>query len=285
MLEIHQQAASRRWSEVLDVAGWLVKPAEAENSLSKKPDALREDHWVQVITWYETDSPLRNSKRRVNRAAEHLTELAKLFGEYTTANSGTLYLVLNPDKPPHMGGEFTFDWSEGRTPPSRIGILAGEVVYNLRAATDYLVYALAALDAGTPNEKSQFPIEEKEKVYREVRRNTWLQGVNDKHVDQLAAYQPFAGCKWTRTLRDLSNFDKHRQLTPINPTWKGQLPARDALFEPFPGQPSRVRAPLRDQTCDVRMADRFPLIETLNELGGGVRSLVEEFEPDFDSAG
>lgn len=253
--------------------------------MTKKPIVPPEDHWVQVTTWYEPDSPLRNSKRRVNRAAEHLSELAELFDEYTTANSGKLYLVLTPDKPPDLGGEFTFDWSEGRPPPSKTGILAGEVVYNLRAASDYLVYALAELDAGTPNEKSQFPIEERKKTFWEVRRDTWLRGVNDDHVRQLEAYQPYAGCPWTRKLRDLSNFDKHRQLTSINPTWKGRLPSQDAAFEPFPGQPGRVRAPLRDQTCEVRMADRFPLIDTLNELGSGVHSLVEEFEPDFGSRG
>lgn len=44
-------------------------------------------------------------------------------------------------------------------PPSpRLAALAGEVVYHLRSALDFAVYAAAVVDSGKPQENTQFPI-------------------------------------------------------------------------------------------------------------------------------
>ncbi|MCH8188130.1 MAG: hypothetical protein IIB66_05415, partial [Proteobacteria bacterium] len=96
--------------------------------------------------------------------------------------------------------------------PHIIKILVGEITYNLRAALDYLVYELARLDSGEVKNGTQFPIEDTEDGFKR-KRNAFLKGVSDKHVAIIESLQPYSGCDWTRILRDLSNPDKHRQLT------------------------------------------------------------------------
>jgi hypothetical protein len=52
------------------------------------------------------------------------------------------------------------------------------------------------------------------RVYR--RRNSWLAGLNDDHVDAIEAWQPYQGCEWTKHLASLSNIDKHNRLVTVN---------------------------------------------------------------------
>jgi hypothetical protein len=96
--------------------------------------------------------------------------------------------------------------------PHIIKILVGEIIYNLRAALDYLVYELAYLDSGEIKNGTQFIIEDREKVFQR-KRNSKLKGVSDEHVAIIERLQPYNGCDWTRILRELSNPDKHRRLT------------------------------------------------------------------------
>lgn len=251
---------------------------------------MSDEYEVEIQAWLTPDTALRNSRRRVNRAAQHLRELAELFHKFRAANAGKVFVVIEATQVregrselpvDYEATEFTVDWSGSTVPSFKIGVLAGEVVYNLRAALDYLVYALAELDSGTINEKTQFPIEERPEVFWGQRRNTWLGGVSDDHVAQLALYQPFSGCTWTGILRDLSNVDKHRQLTPLNPSWCGRLPPDGSMFEVIAADPEHARAPLLDQEPRVLLAEKYPVVETLDELGHGVRACIKEFEGDF----
>ena len=102
--------------------------------------------------------------------------------------------------------------------PPRVAILIGEVVYNFRAALDYAVGALSRSD--TPiwslrqKRRNQFPVERTAQGF-DARRDTFLGGLTDAHVDAIRAYQPYAGCAWTARLADLSNRDKHNDLVVV----------------------------------------------------------------------
>jgi hypothetical protein len=52
---------------------------------------------------------------------------------------------------------------------------------------------------------------------REGRKGSgyFLKAVPPGPVALIANLQPYAGCMWTRDLRELSNQDKHRQLSPL----------------------------------------------------------------------
>lgn len=103
-------------------------------------------------------------------------------------------------------------------PPPEIGITAGEVVYNLRAALDYLVFELATLGSGEVNMRTQFPIESTPEGFKARRHPTkrgdpnWLTGVDCSHCAAIEALQPYNGVDWTEFLRDISNEDKHRTI-------------------------------------------------------------------------
>lgn len=43
----------------------------------------------------------------------------------------------------------------------------------------------------------------------------FLNGVPTGAIPLIAKLQPYAGCTWTRDLRELSNPDKHRHLAPL----------------------------------------------------------------------
>src|SRR5204863_4438007 len=86
-----------------------------------------------------------------------------------------------------------------------------EMIYNLRAALDYVVFEPARFDSGQTQNGTQFPIEDKPEGFK-GRQKTYLKGLTDPHVALVEEYQPCQGCNWTATLRDLSNPDKHREL-------------------------------------------------------------------------
>jgi hypothetical protein len=82
-----------------------------------------------------------------------------------------------------------------------VSIIVGEAVYNLRAALDYLVYELAALDSKSIQENTQFPICHTERKFDDARKRH-LARVSSQHVLAIEEYQPYRNCQWARTLRD-----------------------------------------------------------------------------------
>ena len=157
----------------------------------------------------------------------------------------------------------------------RIGIRVGEMVYNLRAALDDLIFSLAWHDGGSRPEGEherllQFPFDDSPKFF-EGRRDTMLKGLTEDHIALVKRYQPHKGCDWTRTLREISNADKHRQITAL----AGAINTYD--FESFVSLdeiPEAVRERVRAAspggmdvglyaTLDVALMDGSPLAETL----------------------
>ncbi|MCA1707798.1 MAG: hypothetical protein LC808_32810 [Actinobacteria bacterium] len=128
---------------------------------------------------------------RYERAREHLADLHSLVAAFTSdpqevwADEERYFL------------EDLYSYSERaveRFPiPFAIPVRVGEMLYNLRCALDYLVFALAWHDTGTePTGKwaksLQFPIESKPKEF-ERRRATRLEGVSNPHVAMIREYQ------------------------------------------------------------------------------------------------
>jgi hypothetical protein len=89
--------------------------------------------------------------------------------------------------------------------------LWGEIAYNLAAALDYLIFILAKVGSGSEQDGTQFPVCAKPQFF-ERGRSTVLKGVREEHIALIERLQPYAGCTWTKTLKNLSNLDKHRQL-------------------------------------------------------------------------
>jgi hypothetical protein len=104
--------------------------------------------------------PLLNGAfERVGRTNEHLADLRQRLAELFRRQEDSIVFQFDPN-PPHELKVTAVDYPR---PSMRIGVLIGEISYNLRSAMDYLVFALAQHDSGSPQEFTQFPIVDKPK--------------------------------------------------------------------------------------------------------------------------
>lgn len=126
---------------------------------------------------------------------------------------------------------------------TRVGLLMGDVVHNKRSTLDHLVYQLALINTGGnvahPN-RTQFPISDSRDSFERAAANCLAEVAPDLR-DIIEGFQPYHPLKENivvepyfhplAMLRDLSNTDKHRILTPVMiPSTKLRL---DGLAEWF----------------------------------------------------
>jgi len=229
---------------------------------------------------------LADAYLRVERPAEHIAEAEKVIE--ATADEFVSATVSYTEE----------EWDVERLIPDppdafpalrRIAILAGEVIYNLRAALDYLVFALAMQDSGPrfPGGSkfprgTQFPIDDDGEVFLR-HRVSYLRWVSDAHAVAIATLQPYQGCRWTRTLRTLSNKDKHRRLTQ-----SVSVTSFTTEFVPYPNITPEVGAPVGELRFKadgplhvVLEQEGSSLIETLQELHARVGEVLDAFGPEF----
>lgn len=231
------------------------------------------------------DDPLAEAQARVDRATQHITELAHVLDGVTEGCLGELQINEDP-----MTGELleVVEPIEFRNaPPPLASMLVGEIVYNLRAALDYAVFALARANTGTDVPGTQFPIDADPATFdaRSGGRagRAFLRGVHADHVDVIRHLQPFAGCQWTALLRDLSNPDKHRRLTVL--VTESEIDPYFKVIDPsVPSVPSDPPVVLRLTVGgDVRIKIAFDgdevyeVVTTLRQLQAAVGDAVALF--------
>ena len=175
---------------------------------------------------------------KLNRANEHLEELTDEVARAEQAIRDTGGRIeLDAQYEP---ASQSFKVLVAKTPevPVRIGVLAGEVIYNLRCALDYLMYELVALEnGGVYDEKTQFPIADDADRFNGPKAasiNKHTLSLIPNRVADVERHQPYGsldeirriyGLAWPddawqerianrqlRFLRELSNRDKHRLL-------------------------------------------------------------------------
>jgi len=149
---------------------------------------------------------------RWTRADIHLAEASKLVVDW--AENCKKALVRDHD------GEYRF--LHGWPPvPATLPVVVSDVVHNLRAALDYIVYELAIKDSGSPQDGTQFLIENVKSDPADPRRGfdarskRCLKGLSTTHIAMIEDLQPYRGVQWSETLRDISNPDKHRHLSVL----------------------------------------------------------------------
>lgn len=246
---------------------------------------------------------LQGAVDRIHRAEEHLASLRREiagFGqrEHDSCTIGVSSYLPNTfscvRKVPH------------ERIPAIISILLGETVYNLRAALDYLVFELARADSGSVQEHTQFLICDTQKQFAKERLRC-LKTLSAAHVAAIEGLQPYNGVKWTGRLRQISNPDKHRQLTPTNSGSGAQVLPTTIPYPqhiPWPIGHHEFRSNRRAKRADgievdvqlitsmeigipIEETDRrtgkpivlaLPLEEIIHEIKAGVRSAVESFK-------
>jgi hypothetical protein len=172
-----------------------------------------------------------------------------------------------------------------KLPPAIYSIIVGEIIYNLRAALDYLVYELACFDSKQEVEGTQFPIEDFEEKFNnrvcdvEAKgKSKYLRGVSPEHVAAIKRLQPFNGCEWTKRLRIISNPDKHRKLSFLEHSISVavQITSTEASIIEHPMNMNHIKG------FEIVFRDGTPVIETLEQLMLKVRQTLDSFKPEFE---
>jgi hypothetical protein len=217
-----------------------------------------------------TGSALDAAYLRVARGREHLAGLESACADACDDYADQLSELYPPvvHVPDELLALFDQTHPEPRIPPT-IPLLVGEIVYNFRAALDYLIGYVSRTDS--PNwprkRRNQFPIERTQDGF-DARRETFLAGLSDAHVIAIAEYQPYAGCAWTTRLADLSNRDKHNDLIVVRQGIDIRLQESEG---DEPGHVT-IKLHLRLEHDDVER-----VIETLEALGREVTKVLDSF--------
>jgi hypothetical protein len=236
-----------------------------------------------------TPHVLNGAFERVSRAEKHLTDLQRRINQWLDEQENAVVFQFEPKLPHNQ----IVDTSGCIGPPFIVGILIGEIAYNLRNALDYLIFELAKLDSGREQKMTQFPIENTKKGFDGCVKAGRLKGINPAHIAAIERLQPYAGCNWTGTLRDISNPDKHRELTNIKGSWTVHFSHR--FNEPnaialaaIPKPIRRTHHPIHGNvdvklglTATITLDDGTPIAQALEVIKLQVANTLTDFQPEF----
>lgn len=225
--------------------------------------------------------PLDGAYQRARRARIHLANLKKRIRVFRQVIDDSIVIDRKPalirlPNGREVKGVIGNAHFRLEPPPPVISILVGEIIYNLRAALDYLIYELAKFDSKKVIQGTQFPIDDLEDVFK-GRGNNFLKGVSNKHIAIIEGLQPCYGCDWMKVLRGISNPDKHRELTIIN---------RGVALSILPGSTEAIIAGQAVNVKDgvsinIAFSDGTPVIETLEQLHSEITKVLNLFKPEF----
>jgi len=159
--------------------------------------------------------PLDGARAKIKRAGQHLRRLDAETDAFAKTHRG--HFTANPQRQSDGWDLWIVRYIADQPkvePPLRIGAIAGDVAHNLRSALDHLV---CQLSQGTCTD-TQFPICDTEELWRAELKKKRLDGVGDRHRAMIERVQPYHGRqigRSLRALREMSNADKHRLLTPV----------------------------------------------------------------------
>ena len=248
-----------------------------------------------------------NPLAKLDRAEEHFAELEGLIGDFTRPERGGTHSFVQETW--HMAdGDWEVIKCEAvvRSPPPRLGLIAGDAMHNVRAALDHLAARLVLANGCEITRRTQFPIYDHEPGAREARRiNGNLEGMDEDDAQLIREMQPYLemGSWRSKRLLDLAhmdNHDKHRVVHPAYgksdaitiypdpPDLAGKPPVDYLQFVAVvPGTPLlrwRTDGPLRGVRADFRFtigfgeAPREPLtLRQLRRIRDEVRNIVESF--------
>jgi hypothetical protein len=165
-------------------------------------------------------------------------------------------------------------------------VTIGETVYNLRAALDYLIFEIARANNGGKNVSgTQFPIESSEETYwaRSTGKTPdgkrvaqYLRKVPQPVVADLAQYQPFAGCEWTRMMQALSNADKHQAPSGLRSNSEF-IQKSPILLERDPETGDERQVVIGDVEVQVFLTTGEDVVDTLKLLQRETRALIRSY--------
>lgn len=247
------------------------------------------------------DERLSLIRIKVERAKKHLRDLGVVRDRFI--NSKPYQIEIRPDP---QTGYNVFYITSLQAAPAEIGLVAGDVIHNLRSALDHLAYQLVYVSGATHTKQTSFPIWDDPAEYKHQRVRK-VQGMTQRAIDAIDATEPYQGGKgaglWCLHYLDIA--DKHHALliTPVNLTgasfvvpgfWERDYKGVGGVsFPKFgkrleEGDVIATREPNRG--CDINFTldvaftkpdviEGKPVIETLQRLADLVDNLIVSFKP------
>jgi hypothetical protein len=148
---------------------------------------------------------------RLDRCVDHFEAFRVTWDEHLSTRPHEVHIEVDD-----LGcGRIVF--TRHREPPAELSLILGEFLYELRAALDNALYAVAIIDSGQdppPNASAlEWPICADEQSWERHRRHR-LNGLSTELQDALHAIQPFQAehTSWNclRILNDMARTDRHR---------------------------------------------------------------------------
>lgn len=244
---------------------------------------------------------------RIDRADRHIDELKLLIERYRKSQEEKLIADeqattrrINQLLRFSPGDKFSSMHRSRILPdfPLEAAVIVGEIIYNLRASLDYLIYELAWQDSGSEQHDTQFLIENV-RVDRKrpkkcgflPRSKTKLAGLHQHHIDAIEKLQPYKGCAWTKTLKSISNPDKHRKLTAVGGTFEATSVTEYGISGSLNDRPGQILRGVAGDDTDthidlqyslkVTLPDGTDIVKTLEILKREVRATLDAFKPEF----
>lgn len=249
--------------------------------------------------------PLAGAYARIDRADKHFQELEAILNSFCRTQEDEFFSQMD-----RVSEKIPLDMQAGiRTKARRVlkvpiasAVVAGDIFHNLRAALDYLIYELACENfPRVPHNGTQFIVKDsktdtKSPSGRTIRgfdseSRTRLKGLLPHQIKAVEKLQPYSGVTWTKTLRNLSNPDKHRNLNAIGGEWQGSYFVEAGTAERFEGRSGEVLPGMgmgspdlhveRKHTVNIEFEDGSAVLKTLEILKREVRATIDAFKPEF----
>jgi len=144
-------------------------------------------------------------------------------------------------------GVYRVRFAQADTPPADLALPLGDMLGNLRAALDYLVWQLVLVNGGTPTTRSAFPVIRKAAAWPSVPVDR-LAGVAADWVAVIEALQPYHSDSEAGSVLDFldqtNNINKHRMMAPVAIShFRAEPSVR--LSGPAPGRTLQMHLPKR----------------------------------------
>lgn len=157
---------------------------------------------------------------KIERAKKHLRDLDALFIAFGKTDPYKVVLKKNPDT-----GQREHTVTKLHPVPPDVSTITGDVIHNLRAALDHLIWQLVIADGGKPEENPDayaFPIWDAKAKYESGFPGK-AKGVSKPALKRLRRLQPYKGgngdALWRIHYLDI--VDKHRLLLTVNAAQTG----------------------------------------------------------------
>lgn len=182
--------------------------------------------------------PLASSNFRLIRAYEHIEAFEGEMDAFIRSKPHEILTEVNNERT-----EYVYRARVYRVPPTRLSLIVGDAIHNLRASLDNLVWPLSGMPTGKERERIEFPIYDDRTRYQST-VNQKLFGVDPRAAAMIERLQPYNalgtgprfGPPLLMVLQHLSNFEKHRALHFI---WSATIRARVDVEEIPIGQEMR----------------------------------------------